>query len=57
MNENANEKWSLLLSDVRFDFAACFHLWLIAFCCSSLFVQFYVKNQNGQMPLVAHFRF
>ena len=43
MNENGKEKCSLLLFVARFGFGACFHLLLVALCCSSLLVFLFLR--------------
>ena len=55
MNENWNEKSSLLLFVARFVFGACFHLAFVAFCCSSLLVLvFEIKSGLSQKPKQAN---
>ena len=49
MNENGNEKYSLLLFVARFFCGACFHVPSIAFCCSLLLVLVFVlKAKTGK---------
>ena len=63
-NDNGNEKCSLLLLVARFRFlgyvSICRSLLFTAFRCSFLLLslnQFYLKNQNRQMPSIARFGF
>ena len=52
MNENGNEKYSLLLVLV---FGACFRLPFIAFCCSSFLVLvFEIESVLSQKPKQAN---
>ena len=57
MNENGNEKCSLLLFVARFGFWCVFPFavgcLLLLFVALSCFCQFYLKNQNRQMTFVA----
>ena len=59
MNENGNEKCSLLPFVARFGFWCVFpfavHCLLLLFVALSC--QFYLKNQNRQMPFVARYAF
>ena len=55
MNQNGNEKCSLLLSLLVLVLGACFHLPFVVFCCSSLLVlTFELESVLFQKPKQAN---